>query len=63
MNTRSRCAKLIRPAPTLPRSRTISIFIKAQLARLPTRAEIARLVLLATLATAALILLVTMLAR
>jgi hypothetical protein len=38
-------------------------FIKAQLARLPTRVEVARLVLLAALATGALVLLMTLLAR
>jgi hypothetical protein len=38
-------------------------FIKSQLARLPSRAEVARLILLATLATGALVLLVALLAR
>jgi hypothetical protein len=38
-------------------------FIKTQLALLPSRAEVARLILLATLATGALVLLVAMLTR
>jgi hypothetical protein len=55
-NTRSPCDRSTRPAATYAGIVDDLEFIKTQLARLPTRKELAGLTLLATLTTAALVL-------